>query len=126
MKTLFGILITLILAVQICVAASRILNASVDATGNQHNQSTAVGGPATITCTMAAGKDATCFIAGPGVAQQVPQGQNVGTNGAGTVTLNCNGSAPLRCQARVDGPVTGTIKREIKKPETKAKPENKQ
>src|SRR5882757_2249717 len=103
------------IAVPVALAGSRILNASTDRSGNQHNESTAVGGAAKVTCTMAAGKNATCFIAGPGVAQQVPQGQNVGTSGAGTVTLSCNGTAPLRCQARVDGPVRGKIAKENKK-----------
>jgi hypothetical protein len=66
-------MLLVIFVLQIAVAGSRILNASVEASGNQHNQSTAVGGPAKVTCTMAAGKNATCFIVGPGVAQQVPQ-----------------------------------------------------
>lgn len=120
MKTSLGMcLLLLVSAAPAAMAGSRILNASTDANGNQHNQSTAVGGPSTVTCTMAAGNGATCFIMGPGVAQQVPRGQNVGTSGAGTVTLMCNGTAPLRCQARVDGPVTGKIKTEIKKAQKK-------
>ncbi len=116
-KPVVTIALAVITAVPIALAASRVLNASIDKNGSQHNQSTAVGGPAKVTCTMAAGKDATCFVVGPGVAQQVPQNQNVGTSGAGTVTLSCNGSAPLRCQARVDGPVTGSITKEDKKPD---------
>jgi hypothetical protein len=121
MAALVVLLVTFVL--QVAVAGSRILNASVEQSGNQHNQSTAVGGPAKVTCTMAAGKDATCFVVGPGIAQQVPQGQNVGTSGAGTVTLSCNGSAPLRCQARVDGPVMGAIKKETKKATDEQKPQ---
>jgi hypothetical protein len=119
MKTFVVIALVILLGASIVLAGTRILNASTEASGNQHNQSTAVGGAATITCTLAAGQNATCFIVGPGVGQQVPQGQNVGTSGAGTVTLSCNGTAPLRCQARVDGPVKGKIEKQVVKPEKK-------
>lgn len=115
MRTPVAIAAVLMATASTAAVGSRILNASTDANGNQHNQSAAVGGPARVTCTMAAGKNPTCFIVGPGVAQQVPQGQDVGTTGPGTVTLSCNGTAPLRCQARVDGPVTGAVKKETKK-----------
>jgi hypothetical protein len=116
-RLVFIIGLVVIIGVPIALAGSRVLNASTEPNGTQHNQSTAVGGAAKVTCAMAAGKNATCFIVGPGAAQQVPQGQNVGTSGPGTVTLSCNGTAPLRCQARVDGPVTGKIAKEDKKPD---------
>jgi len=115
MRLVVEISLVVIVGIGTCLGASRVLNASTDRNGNQHNQSTAVGGPASVTCTNTVGKDATCFIVGPGVGQQVPKGQNVGTSGAGTVTLSCNGTAPLQCQARVDGPVTGRLQKEVKK-----------
>jgi hypothetical protein len=107
---------TLILAasfVQVAAAASRTISSYTEATGNQHPGTAAVGGPAQVTCTFVAGTNATCYIVGPGVANQVPKGGQVGTSGAGTVTLTCNGNGALRCQARIDGPVAAERKAAI-------------
>jgi hypothetical protein len=93
----------------IASAASRVINASTDMNGNQHPGTTAVRGPARVTCLTATQSSAhpgdppaTCYVQGPGVASQVQKGANVGTSGAGTVTLTCNGQGRLTCSARVD------------------------
>jgi hypothetical protein len=92
-------------------AGSRTLYSYTEASGNQHPQSTGTTGVVTITCTNVAGTNATCFVTGSGLGQQVPKGQNVSTTGPGTVTLVCNGSGALRCWARVDGPVAAQTKK---------------
>lgn len=114
MKKILGICIVLAVAAQLSMAGSVTISASTDASGNQHPGTHAVGGAATVTCTLVAGTNATCFIVGPGVAQQIPKGANVGTSGAGTVTLTCNGSGALRCSARIDGPVAADIAKDSK------------
>jgi hypothetical protein len=91
-------------------AASVIIKASSDANGNQHAGTTAVRGPAKVTCLSATQSvtprpgdpPPTCYVVGPGVAAQVHKGTNVGTSGAGTVTLTCNGQGALTCSVRVD------------------------
>ncbi|SRR6266481_3253485 len=97
---------------QIAVAGSRTISSYTEASGNQHPGTAAVSGPAKVTCTNVGGKNATCYVTGPGVAQQVPKNGQVGTSGAGTVTLICNGTGPLTCQARIDGPVAADEKKE--------------
>jgi hypothetical protein len=96
---------------QTAMAGSRIINSYTEASGNQHPGTAAVSGPAKVTCTNVGGTNATCYITGPGVAQQVPKNGQVGTSGAGTVTLICNGSGALTCQARIDGPVAEDAKK---------------
>ena len=83
-------------------ANSVVIHATQEASGNQHPGTAAVKGAAKVTCIATAGKDCTCYITGPGVASQVPKGGVVGTSGAGTVTLTCNGQGALSCSARVD------------------------
>jgi hypothetical protein len=88
-------------------AASTTISSTTEKSGNQHPGSAAVKGPATVTCTSATGNDPrnyppSCSIAAPGYSGTVNQGKQVGTSGAGTVTLTCNGQAPLRCSAKID------------------------
>ena len=65
----------------------------------------AIGGPAAITCTNAVGNpgtQASCYIVAPGYAGAVDKGKTVGANGAGTVTLTCNGTGTnLSCSASI-------------------------
>ncbi len=84
---------------------TQTINASVEKNGNPHPGTAAIRGPATITCSRANSSipgstpKPSCFIQAPGVAQQVPVGGRVGSSGAGTVTLGCNGSGALTCTA---------------------------
>ena len=124
MKLLMGIGVILVATVPVALAGSRVISASTEASGNQHPGTAAVSGPATVTCIFVAGTNATCFVTGPGVAQQIPKGGQVGTSGAGTVTLICNGSGALRCQARVDGAVVAKDKtKDEKKPDDNKTPQ---
>jgi hypothetical protein len=76
---------------------------------NVQTGTAAVKGPATVTCIGATNggggpnsRPATCYITGPGYHGDVSLGQSIGTSGAGTVTLGCDGSPePLHCTARV-------------------------
>lgn len=113
MKAKMGLLVILaICSVQIAGASSRVISASTDSNGNQHNSSAAIGGPATLTCISGGGQNVSCFVTAPGVAQQLypPKGQ-AGTSGAGTVNLSCNGNGALRCSLRIDGPVAADEKK---------------
>ena len=103
MKKLKALLITIAIAgaATYAYARSQVINASQEVSGNQHPGTASVKGPASITCITAVGTSATCYIQGPGVAQQIPKGGTVGTSGAGTVTLTCNGQGALRCSARI-------------------------
>ena len=92
----------------IMLAESRTISAS-SVNGQPHPGTTAVKGPAKVTClsatqsgAKASDPPATCYVTGPGLASQLPKGANAGTSGAGTVTLTCNGIGNLRCAARVD------------------------
>ena len=99
------IAVTVVIAAGFLQAASagpRIIKSSTDATGKQHPATAKVSGPATVTCTNASGTNASCYVTGPGVEKQVPKGNNVLTVDAGTVTLICNGSGPLTCEAEID------------------------
>jgi hypothetical protein len=90
------------------VAASHQISAN-SINGQPHPGTTAVKGPATVTCLSASQSGAkpgdppaSCYVTGPGLAQQLARGANAGTSGAGTVTLTCNGIGNLSCSARVD------------------------
>jgi hypothetical protein len=97
----------------VAIAGSRTLYSWTEASGNQHPQSAGTTGVVKVTCTDVAGTNATCFVTGPGLGQQIPKGQNASTTGPGTVTLICNGSGPLRCWARIDGAVAAERKAPI-------------
>lgn len=86
--------------------SSITIRSTTDANGNQHPGSVAIGGPTRVTCTQANGNNPntyrpSCYIVAPGHAGIVERGRSIGTSGAGTVTLTCNGQAPLSCTARV-------------------------
>jgi hypothetical protein len=85
---------------------ARIITSTTDSSGNQHPGSGAVGGPSPVTCTSASGSNPrqyppSCNISAPGYNGPVAPGQTIGTSGAGTVTLTCNGQVPLRCTASI-------------------------
>jgi len=112
MKTVVAVSIVVAVGfLQVAVAGSRTITSYTEANGNQHPGTAAVSGPAKVTCVSVGGTNATCYITGPGVAKQVPKGGQVGTSGAGTVTLICNGSGALTCAARMDGPVDAKDKK---------------
>jgi hypothetical protein len=75
-----------------------IITSTTDANGNQHPASIGFSGSAVAQCLTAVGGPgypASCFING----QIVNVGSSVGANS--TVSLTCNGAAPLKCQAKV-------------------------
>jgi|ERR1700722_11286655 len=118
MKSILAIAVVLVAgAFQVVNAASRTISSYTEASGNQHPGTAATNGPVTVTCTSVGGTNAACFISGPGVAKEVAKNVQVGTSGPGTVTLTCDGSAPLTCQARIDGPVSAGA--DEKKPDDK-------
>ena len=83
----------------------QIIKATFDSTG-QHPGTAAIQGPAKVTCLSATGAGGTCYIEAPGYSGQVspnPPNNPIGTSGAGTVTLNCNGTGNnLACSAKVE------------------------
>jgi hypothetical protein len=84
----------------------QVITSYTEASGNQHPGSAAVGGPSSVTCVSAVGSNPrqyppSCNISAPGYNGAVNIGQTVGTSGAGTVALTCNGQAPSRCSARI-------------------------
>jgi hypothetical protein len=89
-------------------AASRTISAN-SVNGQPHPGTTAVKGPAKVTCVNASQSGAkpndppaSCYVTGPGLGSALPKGASAGTSGAGTVTLTCNGIGNLSCSARVD------------------------
>jgi hypothetical protein len=94
---------------QIVQARTRIIHATQTGNCNRHPATVAVQGPASVTCVnptqslQKPGKPpASCYVTGPGVAQQVANGGDVEISGEGTVTLSCNGSGSLTCAARIE------------------------
>jgi hypothetical protein len=86
--------------------AGRVISSTTDANGNQHPGSAAVSGPSSVTCISASGQNPgtytpSCFIVAPGYGGIVNKGNTIGTSGAGTVTLTCNGQVPLSCSASI-------------------------
>ena len=94
---------------QVVQARTRTIHATQTGNCNRHPATVAVQGPASVTClnpTQSLQKPgnppASCYVTGPGVAQQVPNGGGVEVSGAGKVTLSCNGSGSLTCSARIE------------------------
>lgn len=86
--------------------ARRVISSTTDRNGNQHPGSAAVSGPSSVTCISASGQNSSqyppsCFIVAPGYGGIVNRGNTIGTSGAGTVTLTCNGQVPLSCSASI-------------------------
>jgi hypothetical protein len=97
----------LLLVKPLCGAEAQVISADLDLDhGGEHPATAAVAGPTPVKCIEAephlANPPASCFIVAPGIQQNVPVGSTVGTSGAGTVKLTCNGSGKkLTCSARV-------------------------
>lgn len=85
-------------------ASSQIIKSSTDASGKQHPATVSISGQASVTCTSVSGTNASCYITGAGIDKQVQKNFNVVTISAGKVTLVCNGSGALTCEARIDVP----------------------
>ncbi len=100
-----GVVMALMITPGVLPAAStgsRTLKSYTEAGGTQHPATAKVSGPASVSCTSVGGANASCYVTGPGVEKQVPKGNNVFTVEAGTVTLICNGTGPLTCEAQID------------------------
>jgi hypothetical protein len=87
---------------QAASAGSQTIKSYTDASGNRHPATAKVSTPVSVTCTSVSGTNASCYITGAGIDKQVPKDHNIFTIEAGTVTLICNGSGPLGCEARID------------------------
>ena len=88
------------------LAGGQSITSTTEKSGNQHPATASVRGPTAVTCSSAVGNNPrqyppSCNIAAPGYNGSVTPGQTIGTSGAGTVTLTCNGQAPLRCTAQI-------------------------
>jgi hypothetical protein len=83
----------------------RVLKAYGDKKGQAHPATAQINAGATVTCLTARspgpGGNTMCDVAMPGGDHAVRVGETVGATGAGTLTLNCRGQAPVSCSARV-------------------------
>jgi hypothetical protein len=114
MKKMMLVSLLGVLAIPVMLAQNskkvQTIDASVDAQGNVHTATAPVKGPATVTCASATNggggsnaRPATCYITGPGYHGDLVAGQSIGTSGAGTITLACDGNPyPLHCRASVE------------------------
>lgn len=80
----------------------RTFVSTTDKNGNQHPATADIHANGVIKCTSATGNNAqqnppACFVLG----QILRPGQIAGTGGGGTMTLTCNGQAPLRCSVTI-------------------------
>ena len=81
---------------------ARSFMSSVDKNGNQHNATADIHGNGVITCSSASSSDihnpGKCYVvtSGAGAYQLFPR-QTMGTGPGGTMTLICNGTAPMQC-----------------------------
>jgi len=80
----------------------RNFTSTTDKNGRQTPATADIHANGTIKCTSAAGSNAgqsppACFVLG----QILPPGQTAGTGQGGTMTLTCNGQAPLRCTIHI-------------------------
>jgi len=85
------------------------LEATSDASG-VHPDKVDITGPVTFTCLAAFSEtphvrpEPSCRISAPGFNGTLKKGEAGKATGAGTITLTCNGTGNLRCNARVDIP----------------------
>lgn len=84
--------------------AKRVRNftSTTDRNGNQHPATADINANGVIKCTSATGSNPqqnppACFVLG----QILCPGQTAGTGSGGTMTLTCNGQAPLRCSVTI-------------------------
>jgi len=87
-------------------AGVQTIVSTTSANGNTNPGRAPIKGPSSVTCVSAVGNTqqgykASCNIDAPGHFGPVDVNQTIGTSGAGTVTLTCNGQAPLRCVATI-------------------------
>jgi hypothetical protein len=80
----------------------RSFTSTTDKNGNQRPATADVRPNGSIRCTTAIGQNPNqnapaCYVLG----QILAPGQTAGTGGGGTMTLTCNGQAPLRCTVTV-------------------------
>jgi hypothetical protein len=86
------------------VSAQRVRNftSTTDRNGSQHPVTADTRSNGVIKCTSAAGNNPrqyppSCFVLG----QILPPGQTTGTGVGGSMTLTCNGQAPLTCTVQI-------------------------
>lgn len=84
--------------------AKRIRNftSTTDKNGSQHPATADINANGVIKCTSATGSNPqqnppACYVLG----QILRPGQTAGTGSGGTMTLTCNGQAPLRCSITI-------------------------
>ena len=80
----------------------RTFASTTDKNGNQHPATADINANGVIKCTAATGSNPqqyppACFVLG----QILRPGQTAGTGPGGTMTLTCNGQAPLRCSVTI-------------------------
>jgi hypothetical protein len=111
----FGLLVrVLILAFlgllpSIADARTRSFTSTTDRKGNNDNASAQVNANGTIRCTSARGDDPNnnppaCYVTttGGGGSMRLASGKEMGSGGsAGTMTLTCNGKAPMSCSVSI-------------------------
>jgi hypothetical protein len=98
----------LLAGIALCWGAHEI-RAFRDIKGNSRPATYAANGAATVTCVRAVQSaplkpgdmHPACYVAGPGIEQQLPIKASLTTKGAGTVTLTCTGIGQLDCTARI-------------------------
>jgi hypothetical protein len=85
------------------------IRAHRDIKGNSRPATFAVSDAARVTCVRAVQSAPlkpgdmrpACYVAAPGIEQQLPINASLETKGAGTVTLTCTGAGQLGCSARI-------------------------
>lgn len=101
--------VTLTVSPNFVEARTRSLSSSTDKDGHSKNASAQVNANGTIRCTAATGANPksnppACFVTttGGGGSMRLDVGQEMGTGGSGgTMTLTCNGQAPMNCSVSV-------------------------
>ncbi len=93
----------------LCWGGAHEIRAFRDIKGNSRPATFAVNGAATVTCVRAVQSAPlkpgdmrpACYVAAPGIEQQLPTNASLVSKGAGTVTLTCTGVGQLSCTARI-------------------------
>jgi hypothetical protein len=87
------------------------IRANCDRDGRCTDASAGAGKPAALTCTEATGNNpwtyipACYFFCVPSCGTaRLKQGETGNTSTAGTITLHCNGQAPMECALKIDTP----------------------